>query len=340
MVADEGMPNVVGCHIGYKYVGGLRTYALSVVVCVVRKLSPDQLPPGHLVPKSLQGARTDVIEVGELEAQALTGYRRPCPAGYSVGHVDITAGTLGVWVQRGNDPTPLILSNNHVLAASNEANIGDFILQPGAHDGGTSPNDHFARLDDYVHINFPFEEIKKNKQTAAAAWKAWRGPANLVARMVGCPYRMQVKPLFVEQPDPNLVDAAIAHVLFPESVDNRIAILNAPPAGICDLELDDIVIKVGRTTEWTRGRVIGVSNTSNVNYGDTKGIARFADQILIARLNVNDPPFSQPGDSGSAILRESDMCVGGLLFGGSDVSTVANRISNVVALLGVRLLET
>jgi hypothetical protein len=46
------------------------------------------------------------------------------------------------------------LSNNHVLANSNNAKIGDAILQPGPYDGGTIPNDIIARLSRFVPIKW------------------------------------------------------------------------------------------------------------------------------------------------------------------------------------------
>ena len=47
-----------------------------------------------------------------------------------------------------------ILSNNHVLANSNMARIGDPVLQPGRYDGGTLPSDMIARLSRFVPIRF------------------------------------------------------------------------------------------------------------------------------------------------------------------------------------------
>jgi hypothetical protein len=46
------------------------------------------------------------------------------------------------------------LSNNHVLANSNDGNIGDNILQPGAYDGGSNPGDAIGTLYDYQEISF------------------------------------------------------------------------------------------------------------------------------------------------------------------------------------------
>lgn len=84
--------------------------------------------------------------------QDRTARARPAPIGFSVGHPDITAGTLGARVTDGT--RFFILSNNHVMANSNNANIGDPILQPGAYDGGSEPGDVIGTLYDFEPISF------------------------------------------------------------------------------------------------------------------------------------------------------------------------------------------
>ena len=82
-----------------------------------------------------------------------TGFHiQPTLCGVSVGHVNITAGTLGCLV--GRNGQRYVLSNNHVLADVNNAQIGDRIIQPGTADGGTSPNDDIAELSDFLPIDF------------------------------------------------------------------------------------------------------------------------------------------------------------------------------------------
>jgi len=79
---------------------------------------------------------------------------RPIPCGVSIGHFRITAGTLG-YVVEDSTGRWFILSNNHVLADSNEAQEGDPILQPGPFDGGrNSPSYRIARLSTFVPIHF------------------------------------------------------------------------------------------------------------------------------------------------------------------------------------------
>src|SRR3989449_10313618 len=84
---------------------------------------------------------------------------RPAPGGVSIGHIQITAGTLGV-LARPNG-RPVILSNNHVLANQNAGRVGDPILQPGPADGGRLQAT-IARLLDFVPIPFTEPEPRPN----------------------------------------------------------------------------------------------------------------------------------------------------------------------------------
>jgi hypothetical protein len=58
-------------------------------------------------------------------------------------------------------------------------------------------------------------------------------------------------------------------------------------------------------------------------------VARFQDQLLAG-------PMSQGGDSGSAVLDDQNQLVG-LLFAGSDSTTILNRIEHVFEELGLEL---
>jgi hypothetical protein len=93
----------------------------------------------------------DVRIIGRLDkrakATATPWYRsnvRPLLVGASIGHVEVTAGTIGAIVRRGS--ATYILSNNHVLANEGLAKAGDWILQRAAFDGGKDPADRVARL--------------------------------------------------------------------------------------------------------------------------------------------------------------------------------------------------
>jgi len=169
-------PNVVGVASGHKITDGVDTGKPCVVVFVSQKLPPDELRMDDTIDREIAGYETDVIETGEIFAgpdfkseeeasieeelgiQTLRQRVRPVMGGFSVGHYRVSAGTIATCVYR--EPIPgmprkyYILSNNHVLANSNNARIGDPILQPGRADGGTMPRDIIARLSCYVPIRF------------------------------------------------------------------------------------------------------------------------------------------------------------------------------------------
>lgn len=149
------LPNVLGVGIGYKEIGGKETTELCIKVYVEKKLPQNKLSAEEIVAETVDEIKTDVQEVGLIEALSYTSRIRPAKPGYSIGHYKITAGTFGCLVRDTCYPCRIhILSNNHVLANSNVANIGDPILQPGRVDGGTYPADMIARLSRFIPIRF------------------------------------------------------------------------------------------------------------------------------------------------------------------------------------------
>lgn len=311
-----GKKNVVACGVGYKEVGGVRTDELCVIVSVAEKVPRAELAPGALIPQVLEGIRTDVQETGMIRAlQDHTARWRPAPGGVSCGHIDITAGTLGCLVTRGDQI--YILSNNHVLANSNQGQPGDPILQPGPHDGGTI-EDQIATLEEFVPINFGTDIPTCPIATGIAAILNW------MARLVGSQHRLQA---FQENPEMNLVDAAIARPISADLVEKRILEIGEPQ-GVGEGVLGLKIRKSGRTTGLTSGEITQVDATVQVSYGAGK-TATFTDQLMAGAM-------SSGGDSGSAVLDESDRIIG-LLFAGSDSVTIINRIQNVVEALGVNV---
>ena len=309
--------NVVATGVGYKITGGQKTSTLSIVCSVSKKVAASQLSIKDLVPAILDGMPTDVIETGVIRAlQSPTEKYRPAPGGVSIGHRDITAGTLGCLVKK--DGRSVILSNNHVLANSNAAEIGDPILQPGPYDGGRYPEDHIADLEQFVPINIIGLPSDCPTATGIASF------LNRIARLFGSSVRLQA---IDQQATENLVDAAIARPLNPEDVKDEILQIGTIQ-GAAEGELGMAIKKSGRTTGLTTGEIQQVDVTANVQYGEGK-IAQFTDQLMAGTM-------SQGGDSGSAVLDENNHLVG-LLFAGSDTTTIMNRIQNVFSTLGVSL---
>jgi hypothetical protein len=270
-----------------------------------------------MIPKTIQNIPTDVLPSGPISAfQSPTDRFRPAPGGVSLGHVNITAGTLGCLVKKGDKY--LILSNNHVMANSNDASLGDAILQPGPHDGGRYPVDQIAKLTEFVPIQF--EGNGNGSSCFIGGFIAT--VLNGLASLVGSETRLYPKKIKATE---NLVDAAIAEPLNQDDVKNEILKIGAI-AGVSEATLGMKVKKSGRTTGLTDGTIQQIDVTSRVSYGSNK-IAIFTDQLLAGAM-------SQGGDSGSAVLDEDNNLLG-LLFAGSNTSTVINRIQNVFQALQV-----
>jgi hypothetical protein len=136
------------------------------------------------------------------------------------------------------------------------------------------------------------------------------------------------------------VDAAVAALdpgVATEPADLPGGPLSGPVPHSLDIDPDELVEKVGRTTGHTHGRITAVEvDGVAVQYDD--GVYRFDDQIEIAG---QAGAFSQGGDSGSVIWRSRDRAPLGLLFAGSSTGgdggtgvTFANPLATVLAVLG------
>jgi hypothetical protein len=101
--------------------------------------------------------------IGECDDGRLR--HRPVRIGCSVGHPLVTAGTVGCFIRPKEDSQKLcLLSNNHILAATDKASLGDPILQPGKRDSGR-PEDRIAGLSHIV----PLKRNADNRLDIAAA---------------------------------------------------------------------------------------------------------------------------------------------------------------------------
>ncbi len=264
--------NVLGLGVGVKWTNGQPTGEPALVVLVTQKLEKGSVAKSDLIPAKLADMQTDVLSIGDpfaggiapqdVEAETLAKRVRPAKGGYSVGHKAITAGTIATGAYdllpgaTISPPAPglgiprrfYILSNNHVLANSNAAALGDAILQPGPFDGGTDPADRLARLSRFIPITFS-------------------PPVPLAFHR-------------------NLVDAAVAEVQFHDL--DRELYWSGPVRGWRRKALvlpGMLVKKTGRTTNFTTGRITVVNATVDVNYGSGR-VARFRDQIITTAMSA------------------------------------------------------
>ncbi len=318
------LDNVVGVGQGYKEVGGKKTDEECVVVLVESKVDSNSLDKGNLIPQSIDNRKTDVVEVGKVELlnnnnQTRVTRLRPAQPGVSVGHYKITAGTFGAVVKDKKTGEPLILSNNHVLAnitngSDGKAEKGDPILQPGSYDGGDEESDVIAHLERFIPI---YNNQPPSCPLMFGLSKILKGVSNLV----GSPY--EVRPSTIE----NKVDCAVAKPNNPELITSEILGIGEV-RGIKEPELKMLVRKSGRTSGLTTARIKALNATIKVQLSASE-TAVFTDQIITE-------PFSKPGDSGSLVVDKDNNAIG-LLFAGSEKSTICNKINNVLDALKIRL---
>lgn len=187
---------IQGVGIGNKITDHEQLDELVLKVYVEKKLPANRVE--NLVPKTvditgLTPLPTDVEEIGKVKKEPNTTRVRPAIPGFSVGHVNITAGTLGCLVRkRGDRETLYILSNSHVLANEGTGAKGDAIVQPGPYDGGKNPADLIANLTQWQSFTFTAATYP-NLVDAAIAKVASRATVTSAIRLIGVPKGVDFK---------------------------------------------------------------------------------------------------------------------------------------------------
>jgi hypothetical protein len=258
------------------------------------------------IPASLDNIPVDVRVTGMLMARSTPTTRlRPAPLGYSVGHPAITAGTIGARVIDAASGL-YVLSNNHVLANSNDAAIGDATLQPGPYDGGTSA-DQIGTL--YAFKPIDFSGGNNTFDAAIAVSDAVNlGNSTPTDDGYGTP----------------------SGTIFGDANNNRVF---DDPNALLSLHVQ----KFGRTTKLTRGTITGINAQVDICYEVVFIFcvkqAHYVDQLIITPAG-----FSDGGDSGSLIVTDdASKNPVALLFAGSSTETIGNRIDLVLNYFNVSI---
>ena len=285
--------NIVGVGVGPKIRKGKETATTSIRFYVEKKIAPKAVPKADRLPPEIDGIPTDVIETGRFFAQVPIAQQRRRPA----------RGGCSVGFQAAG----------FVMAGTFGCLVTDgtrrYILS----------NNHVLADENTLPLNSPIFQPGLLDGGVAAADRVAR-----LRRFV------RIRKL----PADNRVDAAIAAPDTP-GVASPLILPNVGALGTTAPVPATVGMRVhkhGRTTGYTRGRVIDVSADVNITYDF--GVARFVDQMII----VGTPgSFSDSGDSGSLIVRRSGNRATGLLFAGSATHTIANHIGDVLTALGVTL---
>lgn len=290
------IPGVVGTAVGV-----LPSGRVGVQVFVER-------PDVAGIPATLDDIPVGMRVTGRIMALSdPTTRQRPAPLGFSLGHPAITAGTLGALVRNASSQL-FILSNNHVLANQNDANIGDAALQPGPFDGGTLPNDQIGTLAAFQAIDF-----SGGSNTIDAAIAQVTNAADVVnSTPTDDGYGVPSSAIFGDANSDNVFD-------------DKTALLGLN------------VQKYGRTTKLTHGQVTGINGTITVCY-EVLFIFCIKSATFVDQLIISPGGFSGGGDSGSLIVTDdTNRNPVALLFAGSETETIANRIDLVLNRFGVSM---
>ena len=247
-------------------------------------------------------ARVQVFQANSNQAEQPL----PIKLGTSGGNIDdksgmyCCGGTLGSLLVRNG--SYYILSNNHVLARSDQATAGEPITQPGLIDTkcSTAGTQTVANLTSFVNLE--------------------SGGANVDAAIA------QIIPGSVDTSGSILSLGATATGDFPDP---------GPPhqgKGI-SAAIGENVAKSGRTTGLTCAAISATHLSTTVTYqtqcnGGTSFNVAYTNQIVVSGTG-----FTSGGDSGSLIVDQSSADPVALLYAGTDTEAVGNPVTDVLAAL-------
>ena len=221
---------------------------------------------------------------------------------------DCCSGTLGSLIQ-DDTGRQYLLSNNHVLARSDHATLGDAIVQPGLIDNNCTPNGEGPGT---VPVG------------TLTAWLPLRSTATNVDAAIA-------------EVSSRTVDATGSILeLGARQADGSLA---AGPLGVSSsggkgeaAALQQRIAKSGRTTGLTCGAVTALYLDVSVDYfRDCAETEPYLTKTFTNQVAVSGDRFSDAGDSGALIVDTSNAEPVGLFFaGGIDASGVSQGIANPV----------
>lgn len=219
---------------------------------------------------------------------------------------DCCGGTLGSLVEDGAGHEYL-LSNNHVLARSDQAAVGDTVVQPGLIDNNCVPYGDGPGTTSIASLTswLPLSSATTNADVAIAQVTA--GAVDATGSILELGTRQ--------------ADGSLA----------------AAPPGISSTggkgesaSLNLTVAKSGRTTGLTCAGITAMALDVSVDYyTDCAETKPYVTRIFTNQLAITGNQFSDAGDSGSLVVDTSNAEPVGLFFaGGTDAAGVSQGIAN------------
>jgi hypothetical protein len=241
----------------------------------------------------------------------------PAPLGSSGGNnndydvkanqiVDCCSGTLGALIADSSN-RQYLLSNNHVLARSDQASVGDMIVQPGLIDNNCTPNGVGAGT-------LPVGSLTGWLALSSSATNADAAIARVDSGAVNA--SGSILELGARQSDGTLA---------------------AAPPGISSTggkgESAQLLLKVaksGRTTGLTCASISALSLDVRVDYyTDCAETKPYLTKTFTNQLAISGNQFTDAGDSGALVVDAGNAEPVGLFFaGGTDASGVSQAVAN------------
>ena len=254
---------------------------------------------------SASGSASVLISASNINQQA---QNTPIELGTSGGNandsskqgnlISCCSGTLGSLVERNG--IFYILSNNHVLARSDSAQIGDAIIQPGLTDANCSSagTTTVGNLTQFVNL-----------QTAGTNVDA------AIAQIVT-----------------GTVDTSGNILSLGATATGGTPNAGPPHAGSgIAANLGESVAKSGRTSGLTCSTVDALNVATSVTYQTGCGTGTSFTVTYSGQVSVSGGDFSASGDSGSLIVDQNSADPVALLYAASDTDAVGNPVADVLA---------
>jgi len=234
-------------------------------------------------------------------------------SGGNINDVDATecaGGTLGALVVRAG--TQYILSDNHVLARSDAASLGEAIIQPSLIDTpspcSSAGSNTVAHLTQFINLEQPAGCTTNCSPPADAA----------IAQVVS-----------------GAVDTSGNIIELGDSANGSGVPSDGPPASTilpvsALVPNSTAVAKSGRSTGLTCGVIEATALDVQVQYQHGLGGSNFT-AIYHNQIAVNGGTFSAAGDSGSLIVSQAGAQPVALLYAGSSSETVGAPVATVLA---------
>jgi hypothetical protein len=209
-------------------------------------------------------------------------------------------GTLGSLLLRNG--TYYLLSNNHVLARSDIATVGDAITQPALIDANctTTGTTTVGNLSQFVNL-----EATGTNVDAAIAQIA-TGTVDLSGTIL-----LLGSTATGSTPDPG-----------PPHAGNGIA-----------ANIGEAVAKSGRSSSLTCSTVGAIQIQTSVSYQKGCNTGATFSVTYSGQISVTGGTFSAAGDSGALIVDQNSADPVALLYGGSNTDTVGNPVADVLTAL-------